>query len=434
VKYVSRRYFEYSNGKGGLRRTLMLLLAATAVAGLVAEIASAQESPVSAGNSPDWHQWRGPQRNGVSSETAWQAEWPAGGPKQLWQKVIGSGFSTVSVADGRVFTMGNDGEQDTIWCLDADTGAEIWKHSYPCRKGEHPGPRATPTVDGKVVYTISRQSDVHCLEAATGKPIWSKNLAKELGAKVAGWGIASSPLVVGDLLILNVGTAGAALNKATGKVVWQTGKGASGYASPVRFDMGDRRCVLIFAAKGLACVNLEDGQRLWWLPWKTNYNVNAADPIVVGNTIFISSGYGAGCALLKVEGGKPSIVWRNRRMKNHFSSCVLYEGHLYGSDGNAGGAVVKCIGFATGDLKWTSPKLGMASLMLAGDRLIIQGDQGKLIVAEATPSAFKPISQATVLAGQCWTPPVLSNGRIYCRNTGRGRREGRLICLDVKAQ
>ena len=194
MEYVSRRYLECSNGRGCLWRTLMMLLAATAVAGLVAEIVLADESPVSAGNSLDWHQWRGPQRNGISSETGWQAKWPAGGPRQLWQKVIGSGFSTVSVADGRVFAMGNDGKHDTIWCLDTDTGAEIWKHSYPCRKGDHPGPRATPTVDGKFVYAVSRQSDVHCLEVATGKPIWSKNLAKEVGAKVPGWGIASSPL------------------------------------------------------------------------------------------------------------------------------------------------------------------------------------------------------------------------------------------------
>lgn len=407
-------------------------LSVTVAAVLLAVVRPAAGQAVARQGAGDWFQWRGPQRNGISAEKGWLAKWPAKGPKQAWKFTIGSGHCTVAVSSGRVYAMGNAKKADTVWCLDAATGERIWSRSYPCRIGEHPGPRATPTVDGKVVYTISRQGDLHCFNAATGKTVWSKNVAKEVRAKVPGWGFAGSPLVDGKLLIVNVGTAGVALDKATGQVVWKTGRGKAGFASPVLFNMGGRRCVLIFGAEALFCVDIKTGRQLWSLPWETEYDVNAADPIVVGNRIFISSGYGKGCALLKVEGGKRSIVWRNKRMKNHFSTCVLYQGHLYGADGNAGGAVVRCIEFETGKLKWSSPRLGMASLMLADGKLIIMGDGGRLIVAQASPAGFKLISQAQVLRGQCWTMPVLAGGRIYCRNSGKKTGKGELVCLEVK--
>ena len=413
------------------RRKVTELGAIAAVALLVVAWPAAAEPP--AGKpATGWFQWRGAERNGISAEADWLAQWPEGGPKQLWRRTIGVGYSAVSVSDGRLYTMGNADNTDTVWCLNADTGKVIWRKSYPCRTGQHPGPRATPTVDGKVVYTISRQGDVYCFKAATGDVVWSKSLTKELKLRPPTWGFAGSPLVDGKLLIVNVSAAGVAMDKVTGKVVWHNGAGKAGYASPVLFDMAGRRCVLIFTGTGLACLDIAKGTRLWDVPWKTDYDVNAADPIVVGNTIFISSGYGTGCALLKVEDGKPSIVWRNKGMKNHFGTCVLYKGHLYGADGNAGGAAVKCIDFASGEVKWSSKRLGMASLLLSDGKLIIQADLGRLMVAEATPAAFKPLAQAQILRGQCWTMAVLADGRIYSRNSGKQTRKGELVCLDVR--
>ena len=379
----------------------------------------------------EWPQWRGPARNGISTETGWLAKWPADGPKVAWTKNVGAGYSAVSVSGGRVYTMGNANKTDTVWCLDADDGKTIWKQSYACRKGKYPGPRSTPTVDGDRVYTLSRQGHVFCFSADKGKKVWSKNLARELGIKPPGWGFAGSPLVEGNLLILNVGTAGVALNKTTGKVVWQTGTDKSGFSSPVLFEMDGKRCVLIFAAKGLACVDVETGRKLWVVPWKTSWDVHAADPVVSGNKIFITSGYGSGCALLQVEGGKPSVVWRGKQISGHFSSCVLYKGHLYGVDGNAGRkCIVKCVDFATGRVKWATAVAGMASLMIADGKLIIMADGGSVAVADAVPGKFKAISQAKVLSGSCWTMPVLAGGKIYCRNNHKGQ----LICLDVKAE
>ncbi len=410
-----------------------LSVAALAAVGVVALAAVTAGEPAKKKAVNDWPQWRGPNRNGISAETGWLAKWPEKGPKRLWKVNIGAGYSSVAVSKGRLYTMGNRKNTDIVWCLNAATGKELWKQSYPCRNVEHAGPRATPTVEGDVVYTISQRGHVCCFKAAKGEEVWSKNLARELKVRLPKWGFAGSALVEGKLLIVNIGTAGAALDKATGKVVWKTGTGRSGYASPVAFDMDGRRCVLIFGATALFCVDVKTGARLWSVPWKTEYNVNAADPIVVGNKIFISSGYGVGCALLEVKEGKPNILWRNRNMKNHFSNCVLLKGHLYGSDGNVEQArtTLKCMDFATGKVKWTRRGMKMTSLMAADGKLLVLAELGLLLVAEASPEGFNPISRTQALTGErCWTVPVLAGGRIYCRNNMRGE----LVCLDVSGK
>lgn len=389
-------------------------------------------APAAVAQTPagDWPQWRGPNRDGISAETGWSARWPEGGPKVLWtSEKLGSGYSTVSVVDGRVYTMGNDGKQDTIWCLDADTGKEVWRHAYPCKKGGYPGPRATPTVHDARVYTVSREGDVACLDAKTGKVFWSKDLAKEVNADVPGWGVAGSPLILGDLVVYNI-NAGVALRKDTGAIAWKTPRAKNGYSTPVPFKDGDRQCLLIFAAKGLVCVDAGTGARIWEVPWKTAYDVNAADPIVVGDRIFICSGYGKGCAMIRAAGGKAEVLWTRKTMGSQFSTPVLHQGHLYGGDGNVGKARVQCIDFDTGQEKWSSGRMGMVSLMMADGKLIIRGDKGVLAIAEATPEAYKQIAFAKVLGGMCWTMPVLADGKIYVRNN----RRGELACLDVSGK
>ncbi len=418
------------------RPAICVVLAVAVLAIVGGQLAERLSAADAAGAAKDWSQWRGPARDGISAETDWLTQWPQGGPKVLWKANVGSGFGAVAVAGGRLYTMGNTGKNDVVWCLNADTGKLIWKDTYPCKKGGYPGPRATPAVVDGRVYTLSRQGHARCYDAATGQVVWKKDLAQELKLKVPGWGIAGSPLVDGNLVIYNVGNAGAAVDKATGRVVWQTGGGKSGYGSPIAYDMNGKRCVLVFAGRGLSCRDIKTGQSLWQVPWKTSHDVNAADPIVVGDKIFITSGYGSGCALLKVAGGKATIVWRGKQMASQFSSCVLYKGHLYGVHGNTGmremtgKAVVRCIELATGKVKWSSERIYMGALMLAGDKLIIQGDGGWLSVAEASPDGLKVISRAKVLDGMCWTMPVLAGGRIYCRNNKRGE----LVCLDVRAR
>ena len=384
-------------------------------------------SPTSA--SDDWPQWRGPHRNGISDEKGWSVQWPADGPKQLWKLFIGGGYSSVAVVGGRLYTAGNYKDVDTIWCLDAESCKTVWKYSYPCPYGGWGGTRATPTIEGKSLYSMSRTGQVFCLDAETGKLNWSTEAAKEMGAKPPTWDFASSPLVEGGLLILNIGGAGVALDKATGKVAWKSTPEQCGYASAVACDLaGGQRCVLIFSAKGLAGVDPRDGRRILWYPWESYDNINAADPIVDAETAFISSGYKKGGALLRLETPTPKVIWQNQNMCNHFASCVLVDGHLYGSDGNVEkDGVLSCVELKTGQLKWTKKGTGMVSVIVADGKLIGITEQGDLIIAEATPKEYHELARAKVLTGKCWTPPVLSGGRIYCRN-----HEGTLACIDVR--
>ncbi|PWU11208.1 MAG: alcohol dehydrogenase [Verrucomicrobia bacterium] len=376
----------------------------------------------------DWYRWRGPDLNGISSETGWQSKWSGDGPKRVWRAAVGTGFSSFSVSNGRVYTMGNTHDTDTVFCFDAATGQLIWKHAYACPldpKYFEGGPGATPTVADGRVYTISRQGHLFCLDAAKATVIWKKNLNVESGLEIPTWGFAGSALVEGDRVFLNMGSAGAALEKSSGKVVWISGKDAGGYSTPVPFSAGDERRLALFTKDSIAAIRAGDGRALWSYPWKTSYDVNAAEPIIEGDKVFISAGYNHGAALLKLNGNAPEELWENKNMRNHFNSCVLWKGYLYGVDENQ----LRCLAFDTGEVKWTDRDFGKGSLMVADGKLIGMSEKGELIIAEATPQAFKPISRTQVLTGRCWTTPVLSNGRIYCRNAA-----GQVVCVDVSTK
>lgn len=378
-------------------------------------------------NAGDWPRWRGPDVNGISKEAGWSAEWPADGPKRLWKASVGTGFSSMAVSHGRVYTLGNVDGTETLYCLDAASGREIWKHAYSAPVDPNMyegGPNATPTVDGDVVYSFSRRGLVLALEAATGKVLWTQKLHEELGIRIPEWGFSGSPLVEGELLILNAGPAGLALHKATGRLAWSSGKDSAGYSSPVPFVRGTVGAVLLFSTKTLSAINPANGSVIWQFPWPTSYGVNAADPVLAGDRIFISSGYGQGCALLQDAGTGARPVWQNKNMRNHFNSSVAVGDQVYGFDESE----LKCLDLATGNVRWADRSLGKGSLIGAGGKLLILGEKGQLVVAEASPDGFKPLARAQVVGGKCWTSPVLADGRIYCRNA-----RGELVCLDIKS-
>jgi outer membrane protein assembly factor BamB len=376
----------------------------------------------------DWPRWRGPDLNGISPEKGWQAQWPAQGPKLLWKASVGTGFSSFSVSDGRVYTMGNQTNTDWVFCLEAKTGKVVWGQSYPCPldpKNFEGGPCATPSVAEGRIYTFSRKGDLFCLDATKGTVVWSKNLNRELGLEIPTWGCASSALVEGAMVVVNMGSAGVALDGKSGKVIWVSAKSAGAYATPVPLKLGSEQCLAILSRDSLVAVKAASGQQVWSYPWKTEYDVNSADPIVDGDKIFISAGYNHGGSVVKVAGQTPQKVWENKNLRNHFNSCVLWQGYLYGPDDSG----LRCVAFATGELKWTYAGFGKGSLMVADGKLVALSEKGELIIAEATPAAFKPISRAQVLKGKCWTSPVLSNGHIYCRNA-----VGDVVCLDVSGK
>lgn len=403
-----------------------LVAALIGVAGLFQLRAAAGPASEKVAKPTDWPNWRGPDHNGVSKETGWMHKWPAGGPRVLWRAEVGTGYSSFAVAAGRAYTMGNTRNHDTVWCFDSENGKVLWQQTYPCAldpKNHDGGPNATPTVDGGRVYTISKRGHLFCFDAASGAIKWSKNLRVQPPT----WGYAGSPLVLGDKLILNVGTAGLALDKATGRMIWNNGAGKGGYSTAVPYRAAGRQCVALFVEVSAVGLLVSNGRKQWEYPWKTRYEVNAADPIVQDDKVFISSGYNRGCALLQIGRGRAVRIWENREMRNHFNSCVLVEGHLYGFDEST----LKCLSFRTGRPKWSRRGLGKGSLMCADGRLIIMSEDGRLVIAEASPQAYKELASAKIFGGRtrCWTTPILSGGRIYCRQTRSG---GAVACVDVK--
>ena len=386
----------------------------------------------------DWYRWRGPDCNGISRESGWLTNWPDAGPPVLWKAQVGQGYSSVTISQGRLYTMGvvggDDklrGGQETVWCLDAQTGAVLWQQSYPYDfepKYYDGGSSATPTVDGNRVFTLGQNGTINCFDAVSGAVVWRRHLPRELGCKVPTWGFASSPLVQGDLLILNVGSAGTALDKATGRTVWTSGSDPAGYSSAVPYQHRGQAAVALFGQRAAVGVAVKTGQLLWSFPWKTEWDVNAADPIVQGDTVFISSGYQHGAALLRLDGSKPTVLWENKAMRNHVNSSVLIDGYLYGPDDDVDRTpLLRCVEWKTGAVRWTFKDFPCSALMAADGKLIVQGSRGEIIIVQARPDVCTVLAKAQPLAGRCWTTPVLSQGRLYCRNS-----KGELVCLDLR--
>lgn len=379
----------------------------------------------------DWPHWRGPERNGISAEKGWLDRWPAEGPRVVWKAEVGAGFSSFAVAQGRVFTLGNAQDKDTVFCFEAETGRSLWSHSYPAELGDKfydGGTSGTPTVDGERVYTLSRWGDLFCFEAAGGKVVWSKKIPEETGLPIPDWGFGGSPLVHEGLLVLNLGEGGVALDKATGRVVWKSAAQEPGYSTPLPLKRGGDPLVLLSTGKSYLAVDPRTGKEAWRVRWVTQYGVNAADPVTDGDRLFLSTGYGKGAALFKLGAGEPELAWQNKAMRNQMNPSVLLGGHVYGVDGDTTQrAALKCVELATGAEKWSHADFGSGSVTAADGKLIALGAGGELMVAPASPAGFKPTARAQILEGKCWTVPVLANGRIYARSG-----DGRVVCLDVR--
>ena len=383
----------------------------------------------------DWPRWRGPNGDGISMETDWNPEALAGGPKVLWKTVVGNGHSHVVIKKNRLYTVG----YNKMYCLNAETGKEIWNHSFDLLHDY----QSTPNIDGKFIFALSTTGKLTCLKAKTGKLQWERNLVREFHMEKLVYGYAQSPIIEDSLIIINLNRSGIALDKKTGDKVWDSDvhkiKFESGYyATPVLYNHEGKRYTLLFSGTGLFSVDVHTGNPLWFYEWydqsggDKTAQTNAADPIVFDNKVFISSCYGIKRgALLNISGNEPNVLWQNENMKNYFSSSVLVDGYLYGIDEETGKLnTLRCVEWETGHLMWEK-KIEMASLIAADGKIIILEEDGTLHIAEATPSSYQEISSGDVLEGeqkgrQFWTPPVLCNGKIYCRNF-----YGDLVCIDV---
>ncbi len=367
----------------------------------------------------DWPNWRGPDHNGISQETDWFEKWGSSGPKRLWNTSVGTGVSTVSVADGRVFTMGNKSNLDTVYALDEATGDILWRHSYS--EALSPilydgGPSATPAVDGEYVYTLSKTGKAFCLKASTGDEVWNRDLKQLYSLPTPDWGFASSPLIHGDKVVYNVSSRGIALSKTNGSLKWKTTSGTPGYATPVPYDHRGTEAFIMFGPSYAYGVNAATGKQLWSKSFKSN-DINAADPVLYNGKIFLTSSSRDG-ELIELSGTSTSSQWKNRNMRTYLNAGVVIGDYLYGADGTTNrGNKVRCINMETGETEWTKNSIPCASITAANAKLIILSLTGDLYITEPSPSRFLQLAKAKVITGTCFTVPVLANRSLYVRNS-----------------
>ncbi len=376
-----------------------------------------------------WPHWRGPHRDGISRERAWSPE-----GEVAWRAEVGLGYSTVSIADGRLFTLGHDPqqEQEIVVCLDRATGERIWEHRYPeptAAMFHGGGANSTPTVAGEVVFVAGRTGRCFAFAASSGEIRWEHDYQADLRLPPADYGYSGSPVVEGDDVYLALGATLLCVSAGKGDLRWQAKLGESpGYATPHPFVHDGKRALAAFSGEAFVVVDATGGEELYRYPWKGDTgSVNAGTPIVAGDDVFLSSAYGVGAARLSLgDAREPVLVWHTQSMRNKLSGCTLFEGHVYGFDES----LLKCLSFEDGSERWRVRGLGMGAVALAGERLLVLSSDGELIVAEATPHEFRELSRAKLLEGGVyWTTPVLFDGRIYCRNS-----LGSLVCLDHRAR
>jgi outer membrane protein assembly factor BamB len=382
----------------------------------------------------DWPRYRGPGGDGRSGETGLVRGWGGDGPRVLWRLPLGEGYSGMAVAGGRVYTMFASGGDEFALCVDAATGKERWRFRTDANRFDDmgSGPRSTPTVDGSLVYVLGAQGKLYALEAANGRKVWSVDLVADLGGRVPRWGVSASPLVDGDLLLVDAGGRGGksvvALDKRTGKQRWAASDDVAGYSTPLIVSIGGLRQALFFTGTQLVAVDPANGKVFWRKPWRTEYDVNAAMPVFIPpDKVFISSSYDTGATVLRVtrqgQGAAAEEVWRSRVMKNHFNSSVLHGEYLYGFDDGT----LKCVHAATGETKWAERGFAKGSLLYADGQLVILSERGLLVLVEATPQAYRERARSQVLQGKTWTMPSLADGRLFLRT------ERELVALDFKA-
>lgn len=386
----------------------------------------------------DWPQILGPQRNGVADNEKLADSFPKKGPPQVWQKEIGEGFAGVAVSDSKAILFHRVGDEERAQAFDAATGKPLWMRPFPTTYASSispdNGPRCVPVIHDGRVFLLGAAGGLHCVSLADGKPVWSRDVVKDFGAPEGYFGIGTTPIVEGNKLLVNVGGKAnsgiVAFAIADGSTLWQATDEQASYSSPVAVTQGGVRHVIFVTRLSALSIDPENGKVRWKLPFGARGpTVNAANPLVLGDHLFLSASYGVGAVYAKFGKDKTQTVWENNdTMSSQYATCVVHEGLLYGVDGRAdqGSASLRCFDPRTGKVQWTESNFGMATLILADRKLILVKEDGTLVLAAATPEKYRELGRARVLSTTTRALPALSNGLLYVRDT----RE--LNCLDLR--
>jgi outer membrane protein assembly factor BamB len=385
----------------------------------------------------DWPQLFGPQRNAHSSEKGLVNAFPGKGPSVVWQKEVGDGYAGPVVAGGKLILFHRLGDKDVVECLDAATGKQRWRFDYATaysdRLGKGDGPRATPLIDGKRVYTLAADGRLHCLNIDTGKKLWMRSLNKDYRVPPSYFGVGTSPIIEGDNVVVNVGGQGGivALNRLTGKEAWKATHDPASYASPVAATVAGKRRLFFFTRTGLEVLDPATGQVIHSKRWRATYDasVNAASPVVVGDEVFISTCYETGGTVLRLGKSGLQSLWANdESLSTHYSTSVEHKGFLYGFHGRQEqGTEFRCVDWKTGKVRWSKKGFGCGSIILADGKLIVFSEDGDLVLVEPTPAAYREKARAKVLDGPVRAQPALANGLLYARDNKK------LVCWKLTA-
>jgi outer membrane protein assembly factor BamB len=418
----------------------------------------------------DWPCFLGPQGTSVSTEKGIISPWPAAGPRLVWHKKLGTGYGMPSISRGRLFMFDRIDNSARLRCLKSETGEQLWKFEYPSLYkdyyGYSNGPRCCPVVDENRVYIYGAEGMLHCLRVTDGKPLWKIDTIAKFGVVQNFFGVGSTPVVEGNLLLVqaggspegekldlgqkNNGTALVAFNKMTGEIEYKTGKDLASYATPILATIGKERWCFLFARGGLLGIDPAGGKVRDYYPWRARIfeSVNAADPIIVGEKVFISETYGPGSSLLRVKDDKFSVVWkdderaRQKNMQCHWNTPIYHDGHVYGCSGrHPSNGELRCIDLETGKVKWSEPGMQRTTLLMVDGHFICLGEDGEMRLLKVNPNKFEEVSKVVLRARgkadsnledgdplldyPAWAAPILSHGLLYVRG------KDRLVCLEL---
>lgn len=410
----------------------------------------------------DWPAFLGPRHDSTSAEKGLVTPWPKKGPRIVWHREIGIGYSMPVVSRGRLFLFDRVRNRARLRCWKAEDAESLWTFEYTTnykdQYGYNGGPRACPVVDGDRVYVLGPEGMLHCVRARDGKLVWKIDTADEFGVVQNFFGVGSTPVVEGNLLLVAVGGSPAAsrtvpfdevksngtgivaFDKYTGKVKWKAGDELASYASPVVRTIGKRRLCLYFGRGGLLGLDASTGKVDFHHPWRADSleSANASNPVVVGDRVLITECYQVGSALLDVRPGGVKEVWtdrergRNKALMCHWNTPIHIDGYVYGSSGRHKDATLRCVELATGKVMWSEPNLTRCSLLHVDGHLICLGEEGQLDLLKVNPKKYERLSSVVLRADEkdlldepAWAAPILSHGLMWVRGNSR------LVCLEV---
>ncbi len=392
-------------------------------------------------DSAYWTDFRGPNRDGHYTQQPIFTSWPKEGPPRFWRQPIGGGYAAFVIARGRAFTIEQRREKEFVTAYDFATGRELWAHGWSAQFNDPwdmggVGPRATPTWHDGRVYALGAEGEFVCIEEITGRVLWQKNVLAENRSANLDFGMSAAPLVVDDKVIVTLGNPDGAqgatvvaYDKTTGALIWKTAADKLAYSSPMLVTLAGRRQILVAGARRAFALAPEDGKVLWEFPWAVAYDNNIAQPLLLGgDKVFLSAGYGTGCVVFEVTRKESAFevveLWRNKQMKNKFTSSVFWQGHIYGLDED----ILVCLDAATGRRRWKDGRYGYGQLLLASGHLIVLCGDGDLALVKATPEQHVELARVPGVKGKTWNPPALADGRLLIRNGAEA------ACFDLSVR